>query len=48
MQTIFRVLMKNLLNFLSKEDNLTKLTGMFIKFFYHVAKEAKENKSKQS
>ncbi|GAB1611462.1 hypothetical protein HB162lentus_01060 [Mammaliicoccus lentus] len=48
MKRIFRIIIKNLFNFLSKEENLTKLTGMFIKFFYNVAKQAKENKVKQN
>lgn len=48
MQNIFKIIIKNLLTFLSKEDNLIKLTEMFIKFFYQVAEEAKENKEKQS
>lgn len=48
MKRIFRIIIKNLFNFLSKEENLTKITGMFIKFFYKIAKEAKENQSNQS
>lgn len=48
MKIIFKVIFKNLKSFLSKEENTKMLAGMFIKFFYIVAKQAKENKTKQS
>ncbi len=48
MQIIFRVIFKKLFNLVSKEENMTKLTVMFIKFFYGVAKEAKDNKAKSN
>ncbi|WP_239702990.1 MULTISPECIES: hypothetical protein [unclassified Mammaliicoccus] len=48
MKIIFKVIFKNLKSFLSKEENTKMLAGMFIKFFYKVAKQAKENKAEQS
>lgn len=48
MKPVFTLIFKNFKNFFSKEENTKMIIGLFIKFFYKIAKEVKENQSNQS
>ncbi|WP_323709324.1 hypothetical protein [Mammaliicoccus sciuri] len=48
MKPVFTLIFKNFKSFFSKEENTKMIVGLFIKFFYKIAKEAQENKSNQS
>lgn len=48
MKKIFKLIFTNLKSFFSDKENTKMVAKWFIDFYYKVAEEAKENKSKQS